>query len=463
MTFKCSNPIKKIRKQKFNSLGENMGLKTFPGGIHPPDAKAYSRKSVLEKMPLPSRVIIPLSQHIGAPAKALVQVGDNVLTGQKIAEPGGFVSIPMHASISGKVTKIAKFPHPSGIMSEAIEITGDGLDRWVELKENPVFFELSSDDMKKIIAHAGICGMGGAGFPTHVKLSPPAGKNIDTVLLNGVECEPYLTADYRLMLEKPEEIITGLKIILKILGAKRGIIGVEANKPDVIKLFQQLLAAEESISVTGLRLKYPQGAEKQLIYAVTRRKVPNRGGLPMDVGVVVHNVGTAYAIYEALRFGKPLIERIITVTGKIVRNPKNLLARVGTLFSELVAYCGGTSEEIGKIVAGGPMMGFAVPTLDTPLAKGSSGLLILSHRESQKDKEHTCLRCGRCVDICPMNLVPSLIANSVRYNDWAQAERYGVLDCMKCGSCSYVCPSQIKLIQWIDIGKLKIAEIKAKS
>ncbi|MBN2461174.1 MAG: electron transport complex subunit RsxC [Candidatus Cloacimonetes bacterium] len=440
-----------------------MGLKTFPGGIHPPDAKAYSRKSVLEKMPLPSRVIIPLSQHIGAPAKALVQVGDNVLTGQKIAEPGGFVSIPMHASISGKVTKIAKFPHPSGIMSEAIEITGDGLDRWVELKENPVFFELSSDDMKKIIAHAGICGMGGAGFPTHVKLSPPAGKNIDTVLLNGVECEPYLTADYRLMLEKPEEIITGLKIILKILGAKRGIIGVEANKPDVIKLFQQLLAAEESISVTGLRLKYPQGAEKQLIYAVTRRKVPNRGGLPMDVGVVVHNVGTAYAIYEALRFGKPLIERIITVTGKIVRNPKNLLARVGTLFSELVAYCGGTSEEIGKIVAGGPMMGFAVPTLDTPLAKGSSGLLILSHRESQKDKEHTCLRCGRCVDICPMNLVPSLIANSVRYNDWAQAERYGVLDCMKCGSCSYVCPSQIKLIQWIDIGKLKIAEIKAKS
>ena len=439
-----------------------MGLKTFPGGIHPHDSKNYSQDKSIETAPLPGKVIIPLSQHIGAPAKPVVKVGDEVLTGQLIAAAGGFVSIPMHAAISGKITKIAKFPHPTGTISEAIEITGDGEDKWIELSDQADFMQLSPEEMKARISAAGICGMGGAGFPTHVKLSPPADKPIDTVILNGVECEPYLTADYRLMLEKPEVIISGLKILMKVVNAGKGIIGIEENKPEAIRIFRKLLKNEANLKVVGCKLKYPQGAEKQLIYAATGRAVPNQGGLPMAVGVVVQNVGTAIAVYEAVRYQKPLVERVITVSGSIVRQPKNLQARVGTLYSELLENCGGVTAEIGKVISGGPMMGFAVPTLDTPMIKGSSGLVLFSRKEARKDDESVCLRCARCVDICPMNLVPSLIANSVRYDDFVMAEKYGVMDCIKCGSCAYVCPSHIKLIQWIDIGKLKISEKRAK-
>lgn len=435
-----------------------MGFKTFPGGVHPPDAKKYSKAAAIEIMPVPNKAIIHLSQHIGAPAKPVVKLGDEVKTGQLIAEPGGFVSIPMHASITGKVTKIGNFPHPTGIMARAIEITGNGEDSWIDLQDHQDFLSFSSEEIRNKIAKAGICGMGGAGFPTHVKLSPPPEKKIDTVIINGVECEPYLTADYRLMIEKPKEIINGLKLIMKALSAKQGIIGIEDNKPDAIRIFQELLRNETNISIIGLHLKYPQGAEKQLIYAATRRQVPNKGGLPMDVGVVVQNVATARAIYEAVRYEKPLIERVITITGKIVKSPKNLLARIGTSFTELLAACDGTNTDIGKVISGGPMMGFAISTLDTPLTKGSSGLILLDRKEAHKGEESTCLRCARCVDICPMNLVPSLIANSVRYGDWDMAEKYGVMDCMKCGSCAYVCPSHIKLIQWIDIGKIKVNE-----
>lgn len=441
-----------------------MGFKTFPGGIHPPDSKVYSKHKEIESLPLPGKVIIPLSQHIGAPAKSIVSVGDEVLTGQMIAEAGGFVSIPMHASLSGKITGIGNFPHPTGTIQKAIEITGDGKDKWIELTDDENFLSLSASEMKERIAAAGICGMGGAGFPTHVKLSPPADKPIDTIILNGVECEPYLTADYRLLLEEAEKIMLGLKILMKVVGAGKGVIGIEENKPDAIKIMKDLTSSEPDIQVTGLRLKYPQGAEKQLIYAALKRRVPNRGGLPLEVGVIVQNVATALAVYEAVRYRKPLIERVISVTGRIVKNPGNIRARIGTLFSELLNYCGGTTAEIGKVVAGGPMMGFALFTLDTPLTKGSSGLLLLDRKEAAKQEESTCLRCGRCVDICPMNLVPSLIASSVRYGDYKMAERYGVMDCMKCGSCSFVCPSHIKLIQWIDIGKLKITELRtAKS
>jgi electron transport complex protein RnfC len=345
----------------------------------------------------------------------------------------------------------------------AVEITGNGEDNWVELTDDANYMDLGTDEMKARIAAAGICGMGGAGFPTHVKLSPPAEKPIDTVVLNGVECEPFLTADYRIMLEQADDIIKGLEIIMKITGAKQGVIGIEANKPDAIKLLEQKTASLAGISVVGCKLRYPQGAEKQLIYAATRRRVPNKGGLPMDVGVVVQNVGTAIAIYEAVRYRKPLIERVITITGKIVKNPKNLKARVGTHYGELLQYCGGTTAEIGKVISGGPMMGFAIPTLDTPMTKGSSGLLIFNAEEAHKDEEHTCLRCARCVDICPMNLAPSLIASSVKYQDWDSAEKYGVMDCIKCGSCAYVCPSHIKLIQWIDIGKMEVGKrLRAK-
>ncbi|MBM4400015.1 MAG: electron transport complex subunit RsxC, partial [Candidatus Cloacimonetes bacterium] len=418
-----------------------MSLKTFPGGVHPHDHKHYSKSSPIAELPLPEKVIIPLSQHIGAPSNPVVKVGDEVLAGQVIAEAAGYVSIPQHASISGKVTKIDVFPHPVGTNQMAIEITGDGKDNWVELTDEADFLNLPVDEMKKRIKEAGICGMGGAGFPTIVKLSPPEDKPIDTVILNGVECEPYLTSDYRLMLERAEDILKGLKIIMKVLGASNGCIGIEANKPDVIKLMENLVKSEANIKVVGLKLRYPQGAEKQLIYAATKRRVPNRGGLPMAVKVVVQNVGTAVAIYEAVRFKKPLVDRVIAVTGSCVAQPSNLKARIGTPFSKLIDFCGGTTSEIGKIISGGPMMGFAVPNLNAPMTKGSSGLVILDTKEAHILEEQTCLRCGRCVDVCPMNLFPSLIAQAVKVEDYDTADKAGMTDCMKCGSCAYVCPA----------------------
>ena len=437
-----------------------MKLKTFPGGVHPHDHKEYSKNAPIEKMDLPLKVVIPLSQHIGAPSKPVVKVGEQVKTGQIIAEPGGFVSITQHASITGKVTKIAEFPHPCGTTSMAIEITGDGqTDEWIELTNEEDVMSVSVDVMKDRIKIAGVCGMGGAGFPTHVKLSPPADKSIDTVILNGVECEPYLTADYRLMLERADDIVTGLQLVMKIVGAKRGMIGIEANKPDAIKVMQKAVSQLKDISVVGLKVRYPQGGEKQLIYAATKRSVPNKGGLPMDIGVVVQNVGTAVAVYEAVRYSKACIDRVITISGKIVTNPKNLQARIGTSFQALFDKCGGAKEEIAKVISGGPMMGFAIPDLTAPMAKGSSGLLFLNKKEAKMDIEYTCLHCGRCVDVCPHNLIPSMISNGAMNEDWDMAEKAGAMDCMKCGTCAYVCPAQIKMVQWIDIAKINVGKI----
>ncbi len=441
-----------------------MSLKTFMGGTHPHDFKEFSKDAFIEEFPLPKRVVIPLSQHIGAPSKPIVKVGDEVKTGQQISEAGGFVSIPMHASITGKVTKIAKFPHPVGNTQMAIEITGDGKrDEWVDLVEEKDFLNLPIDEMKNRISAAGVCGMGGAGFPTHVKLSPPADKPIDTVILNGVECEPFLTADYRIMLEKAEDIIKGLKIIMKIVSAKKGIIGIEANKPDAIKHMTNLLSKENNIEVVSLKVKYPQGAEKQLIYAATKRKVPNKGGLPMEAKVVVNNVGSALAVYEAVAKKKPLIERVISVTGAIVKNPKNYNARIGTLYSELLEGAGGVTEEIGSVISGGPMMGFAIPTLETPMTKGSSGLLIFNKKQAKRNKENNCISCAGCVNVCPMNLIPNMIVRAAKYNDWEMAEKAGAMDCMKCGTCAYVCPANINIIQYVDIAKAKIFENRKKA
>lgn len=434
-----------------------MQLRTFPGGVHPHDEKHFSASAPISTAPLPAKVTIHLSQHIGAPSTPVVAVGDEVLTGQLIAEASGFVSLNQHASISGKVTAIDRFPHPCGTGSLAIQITGDGQDKWVELVDEANFMDLPVAEMKQRISDAGICGMGGAGFPTHVKLSPPEDKPIDTVILNGVECEPYLTSDYRLMKEKAKDIITGLKLIMKIVNAKKGCIGIEANKPDVIKEMEKLLSSETNLEVVGLKLRYPQGAEKQLIYAATKRKVP-AGGLPMAVGVVVQNVGTAYAVYEAVRYKKPLVERVISITGSPVANPKNILARIGTPFSELVELCGGTKEKVGKIISGGPMMGFALPSLDAGMGKGSSGLVLMNEKQARLNEEGNCLRCARCVDVCPMNLLPSTIAAAVKYKNLDMAVQAGLNDCMKCGSCAYVCPAQIKLVQWIDTGKIRFAE-----
>lgn len=433
-----------------------MGLKTFIGGVHPHDFKEYSKNVPIEEMSIPPKVVIPLSQHIGAPAKPIVKVGDLVKTGQLIAEPTAFVSIPMHSSVTGKVTKIDQFPHPGGFYSMAIEIESTPEDEWVELTDTTDFLNLSVDEIKKRISDAGICGMGGAGFPTIVKLSPPADKPIDTVILNGVECEPYLTADYRLMIERSEDVLNGLKIIMRAVGAEKGYIGIEINKPDAIKIMKELVKNEPNIEVVSLQLKYPQGAEKQLIFAATGRKVPTKGGLPMAVKVVVQNVATSVAIYEAVRYKKPLIERTLTLSGKIVKTPKNLKARIGTPFSAILERCGGTTEEIAKIISGGPMMGFAIPDLEPPVTKTTSGVILFNKKEAQLSNEQTCLRCGRCVDVCPMNLMPSFIVSAVKYEDWAMAEKSGIMDCMKCGTCAYVCPAHLRFIQWIDNGKNKI-------
>lgn len=438
-----------------------MRFKTFPGGIHPHDEKHYSAAAPISDFPTPARVIIHLSQHIGAPSTAIVEQGDEVLKGQKIAEASGFVSIPQHASISGKVSKIGKFLHPTGILTTGIEIVSDGHNKAVEQTDTQNYLELSIAEMKARIGEAGICGMGGAGFPSLVKLSPPQDKPIDTVILNGVECEPYLTSDYRLMLERAEDVISGLKLIMKIVGASKGMIGIEANKPDAIALMQNYVMEEPNLEVVGLKMLYPQGAEKQLIYAATKRKVP-AGGLPMAVGVVVQNVASAVAIYEAIRYQKPLIDRIICISGSPVLKPMNLKAPIGTLYSDLVAFCGGTKETVGKIISGGPMMGFALPSLDAAMTKGSSGLVLFNAKAAKLMVEHTCLRCGRCVDICPMNLAPSIIVNAVKYKNLDLAVKAGLNDCIKCGSCAYVCPAQIRLVQYIDTGKIRYAEAQRK-
>lgn len=441
-----------------------MSLKTFMGGAHPHDFKEFSKDASIEEFPLPKKVIIQLSQHIGAPSRPIVKVGDEVKTGQVIAEAGGFVSIPTHASITGKVTKIAKFPHPVGNSQMAIEITGDGkTDDWVEMINDPDYLSLPIEEMKKRLLDAGVCGMGGAGFPTHVKLSPPPDKPIDTIILNGVECEPFLTADYRIMLEQAEDIIKGLKILMKIVNAGQGIIGIEANKLDAIKHIESLLSQEKNIKVVALKVKYPQGAEKQLIYAATKRKVPNKGGLPMAAKVVVQNVSSAIAVYEAVAKKKPLIERVITVTGSIVKNPKNFRARIGTLYSELLAGAGGVTEEIGAIISGGPMMGFAIPTIETPMTKGSSGLLIFNAKQAKRKQEMNCISCAGCVNVCPMNLLPTKIVRATKYEDWDLAEKAGAMDCIRCGTCAFVCPANINLLQYIDIAKAKIFEQRKKA
>jgi len=430
--------------------------KTFSGGIHTHDKKHFSKLSPTQQMPLPSRVVIFLSQHIGGLATPCVNIGDTVKTGEKIADSSGFVSIPMHASISGKVTSIGVFPHPGGALVKGIEIEGDGKDEWVQLVDEQDYENLPIDEMKKRIHEAGVCGMGGAGFPTHVKLSPPPDKPIDTIIVNGVECEPYLTTDCRMMVERPEDIIKGLKIMMKVLGVKRGIIGIEANKPMSIKIFKKLVKGEPNIKLEVLKLKYPQGAEKQLIYATTKRVVPNKGGLPSSVGCIVDNVATVINVYEAVRFKKPLMERVITVTGKIVNTPSNLVTRIGSKFADLVDFCGGTSEPIAKIISGGPMMGFAINTLETYSTKTSSGLILFGESEARRHHEQNCLRCGRCVDVCPQNLLPTFIATAIKHNDLKLAEKAGAMDCMKCGCCTFVCPAHIKLIQWIDLAKTLI-------
>ncbi|WP_420265388.1 electron transport complex subunit RsxC [Candidatus Magnetominusculus dajiuhuensis] len=432
-------------------------MSTFTlGGIHPPEHKELACGVAVEVCKPPQRAVVPLSQHIGAPCKALVEVGQRVVAGQLIGNPEGFVSAPVHASIAGKVTSIEAFPAPIGRMVPCIVIENDKSDEWAVFEDDPNYMERAADVLKGRIKAAGIVGMGGATFPTVVKLSPPKEKKIDAVIINGAECEPYLTADHRVMLESPKEVVGGLKILMKVLGLNRGYIGVEENKPDAIEKMKAATSGDKDIEVYTLVTKYPQGAEKMLIKSILNREVP-AGGLPMDVGVVVQNVGTAYAIYEACRAGKPLVERVVSVTGQGVVSPKNLKARIGTPVAQLLEVCGGLKGGAVKVISGGPMMGFAIYDLDTPVTKGTSGIVVMEDNQIvHRVKFNHCIRCGRCVEACPMGLMPLMLSVYSEKGLYSDAKDYHLFDCFECGSCTYVCPSKRPIVQQVRLAKTMV-------
>ena len=417
----------------------------FYGGIHPSEGKVSNKEDIINA-PLQELYTVPLQQHIGAPAKMVVQKGEHVLRGQLLGEPGGFVSAAVHSPTSGTVKDVTTCLGPAGATLPAVVIESDGEDKAAD--PLPPFENWQDADpaaLKARVGEAGIVGMGGATFPTFVKLSPPPNVKIDTIILDGVECEPCLTADHRLMLETPEKIVKGAQIIGRILGVKRIIIAIELNKPDAIETMTK--AAEGTdVEVAPLVVRYPQGAEKQLIYALTGRKVPS-GGLPAAVGCVVSNVGTTAAIYEAVCLGKPLYERVTTVTGTPVVKPGNYRFRVGTLYRTALELCGGVSEDPAKIISGGPMMGMAVYSLDIPVMKGTSGILLLSRDELVQYSPSACLRCGRCNDVCPMSMMPGILSAQIEHQKFELAEKWHVMDCIECGSCAYICPAGRPLVQ----------------
>ncbi len=430
------------------------------GGIHPPENK-LSARSEIRDLPIPASVIIPLSQHLGLPAKPVVNKGDTVKVGQLIAKGDGFVSANLHASVSGKVSRIEEAPDTSGYKRPSVFIETAG-DEWMEtISRDPALVtsvSLTGPEIVTRIGEMGIVGLGGATFPTHVKLSVPRGKKAEFLVINGVECEPYLTSDHALMLENGEEIMVGVQILKKALNVDKAIIGIENNKPDAIASLKMLAQKYQGITVTGLKVKYPQGAEKQLIQALVNRQVPS-GGLPVDVGVVAFNVGTAFAIYEAVQKNKPLFERIVTVTGKSLKQPANFRVRIGTSVSALVEAAGGWPEDTGKIVAGGPMMGKALASQDIPVVKGCSGILLLPGKESARPKIEPCVRCSKCVSVCPMGLEPYLLMPLSQKGMFERLEEEKVMDCMECGSCSYTCPAGRPLLDYIRLGKAQVGKI----
>ncbi|MDD2963285.1 MAG: electron transport complex subunit RsxC [Bacteroidales bacterium] len=435
------------------------------GGVHPEENKLSATKPI-EVFPLPQKVYIPLSQSLGAPSKPVVKKGDTVKVGQLIAQGESFISSNIHSSVSGKVSKIDDYPDASGYRRQAVFIDVEG-DEWEEsIDRSPVLIRecnLSAEEITARIKAAGIVGLGGATFPSHVKLMVPNGKKPEYLIINGVECEPYLTSDHRLMLEKGEEMMVGISILMKGLGVSKALIGVENNKPDAISHLQKLAQSWPGVEVHPLKVQYPQGGEKQLIKALVNREVPS-GKLPIEVGCVVNNVGTAFAVYEAIQKNKPLFERVVTVTGKAIPRPANYLVRVGTLVSELLMQSGYDENKSGKVINGGPMMGKALSTIEVPVVKGSSGILVMPEQESRRMKEVNCIRCSRCASACPMGLEPYLLATMSSLSMIESVENERIMDCIECGSCQYTCPSGRQLLDYIRVGKGAVGKmIRARS
>ncbi len=441
-----------------------MNKKTFPKGVHPPDKKELSKEFKIEVFPAGKTVVIPLHQHTGAPAEPLVKKKDRVLKGQKIGEAKGFISANIHSPVSGTVKSIEPHVTPLGKNVLSVIIENDGEDELFPeikpLKNDPHSY--SPEEVRNAVREAGIVGLGGAAFPTSVKLSPPKEYPVDTVILNGAECEPYLTTDYRLMLERVDEIIEGAEILKETVGASKIYLGVEDNKPDVIELYEQKLNGRADFEVAPLKTKYPQGGEKMLIKAILGREVPT-GGLPFHVGVLVQNVGTTYAVYETLKTGMPLIERVLTITGEGVKEPKNLQVRIGTMFKDIIEFAGGYVGKPGKLIMGGPMMGISQWTDIVPVLKATSGILVLPEEELPKKKEYNCIGCNSCTEHCPMNLVPTRIVTLAKNERFEDAKDWGLMDCIECGTCSYVCPANIPLVHWIRFGKSGYIKLKKKS
>lgn len=433
----------------------------FGHGVHPPDSKELTAHLRIRRMPYPSEVVIPLRQHAGKPAKLVVREGDYVERGDTLAVADGFVSAPVHASAAGRVVEIGLWPHPDGTMDTAVRIA---IARFSAQMPRPRIVPrwegLTPEQVVKVVQDGGVVGLGGAAFPTHVKLAPPRDITVETIILNGAECEPYLTTDHRIMVEYPERVHFGARVMLHTLGAKRVVIGVERNKPDAIAALQKARPADIDVSVLPLTVKYPQGAEKMLIHAVTGREVPS-GKLPVSLGVLVQNVGSAASIAEIFETGLPLVERVVTVSGRGVRTPANLLVPVGTKLGDLLDACGGLTSDAEEVLFGGPMMGVAQRSLDVPIVKGTTGVVVLTHDEVRGRQQYPCIHCGACLEACPVFLNPSMLADLARTQRYAEMEEWHLNDCMLCGSCSYVCPSNIPLSQLFQASKVALRQRKA--
>lgn len=433
-----------------------MGLLTFKKGIHPNDRKHLSMNKAIQDLLPKGDLVFPMLQHIGAPCEPLVKKGDKVLVGQKIGESKAFVSAPIYSSVSGTVKDVAPRLHSNGTMVTSIIIENDNAYEEISTITPHIDYEnMSKSELVAIIKEAGIVGMGGAGFPTHIKLTPPEEKNIDSIIINAAECEPYLTCDHRMMLEKSNEIVLGLKIILQMFPGVKGYIGIENNKPDAIEAMRKASENLNNVEVTPLKTKYPQGAEKQLIYAITGREVPS-GKLPADVGCIVQNVDTVYEIYNAVVNGKPLTERVLTVTGEAIKEPLNLRVKFGTSIEEVIEAAGGFKEDPVKVISGGPLMGTTISSLDIPVIKGTSGVLCLTKDQAKLEEESSCIRCGKCMGVCPMNLNPTKLNSLVLRGNYEEFENYHGMDCIECACCSYVCPAKRHLTQTCREGKRTI-------